>query len=166
MPRSILPYWVKYAASHWRACLTTVSNSNPEEYKNKSIHSGTIAWDYIPLWILGEFPIVLCTYFRSIDWGLDIYFCIKWDKARIEMRQDTVNHNIYQVERTCGSAYIAGITDAATSDGDACTIRVFLLGLDLKHNHWVEIFLSSVTRDIFKSNYAEIVCAINVVVLE
>ena len=70
-------------------------------------------------------------------------------------RQDTVNHEIEQVNITCGSAYIARITDSVASYGDACTIGIFLLRSDLTHNHGVENFLLSFARYIFKANYAE-----------
>ena len=70
-----------------------------------------------------------------------------------------------QVKRTCGRAYIDRITDAAASNGDACTIGIFLLRLDFTHNHGVTNLISSVTRYIFKSNDAESVCALNTLVL-
>ena len=64
--------------------------------------------------------------------------CVKADKARILTRQDTVYHELDKVEGTRGRAYISGITDAATSDGGACTIWKFLLRSDLTHKHGVE----------------------------
>ena len=62
LPRSILPYRVVYAAGHWQAFLTAVRNIIHGESQNKSIHSGPIAWDYIPNWIPGECPRVLCAH--------------------------------------------------------------------------------------------------------
>ena len=91
--------------------------------------------------------------------------CVKADKMRILMRQNTVNHYLEQVEITCGRAYISGITDAAASYGNACTIGLFLLRSDLTHNHGVENFLPSVAMDMFKANDAESVCAINALCL-
>ena len=87
--------------------------------------------------------------------------CIKADKARITTRQDTINHELDKVEGTCGRAYIAWITDVATSDGDAYTIGILFLRLDLTHNHGVKFFFSSVSRGIFKSNDAEGVRALH-----
>ena len=52
-------------------------------------------------------------------------------------RQSTVNHELDEVEGTCGRAYIFWITDVATIDGDACKIGIFLLRSDLTHNHGV-----------------------------
>ena len=66
---------------------------------------------------------------------------------------------------TCGPAYIAWIADAATIDGDACTIGILFLRSDLTHNHGVENFFSSVSRDIFKSTYSEGVCSLRALVL-
>ena len=76
-------------------------------------------------------------------------------------RHDTVNNEIDQVERTCGRAYIAGITDEDASYGDACTIGILLLRSDLTHNHGVSKFLPSVARDIFKANDVERIYALN-----
>ena len=59
LPRIILPSRVAYAASHWQVCLTVVSHIIHGESQSKSIHSGPIAWDYIPQWIPGECPIFL-----------------------------------------------------------------------------------------------------------
>ena len=95
----------------------------------------------------------------------DKVFCVKTDKARIETRQETVNHELDQIKRTCGRSYISKITDAAARNGDACTIGIFLLRSDFTNNHGVENFLSSVTRDIFKSNNVESVCDLNALVL-
>ena len=81
-------------------------------------------------------------------------FCVKAEKLRIATRQDAFNHEIDQVKRTCVRAYISGVAYAAASDGDMCTIGILLLRSDFIHNHGVEIFLSSVSRDIFKSNDA------------
>ena len=53
----------------------------------------------------------------------------------------------------------------AVSDGDACTIGIFLLRSEFTHNHVVANFLSSVMRDIFKLNDLEIGCALKVLVL-
>ena len=65
---------------------------------------------------------------RSVHWGLEVkVFCVKSEKARIATRQDNVKHEIDEVEVTCGRAYISRITNAATSNGDACTIGVFRL---------------------------------------
>ena len=90
---------------------------------------------------------------RSIHSCLEIkVFLVKADKVRIVTRQDTFNHELEEVEGTGGHAYILWIADAATSDGDTCTIGVFLLMSDLIHNHGVEDLFSSVLRDIFKSN--------------
>ena len=91
--------------------------------------------------------------------------CINAYKARIATIQDTVNHKLDKVKRTCGHADISRIIDAAASDGDACMIGIFLLRSDFTHNHGVAIFLSSVTRYIFKYNDAESVFALNALVL-
>ena len=53
----------------------------------------------------------------------------------------------------------------AVSDGDACTIGIFLLRSEFTHNHVVANFLSSVMRDIFRLNDLEIGCALKVLVL-
>ena len=92
-------------------------------------------------------------------------FCVKVDKVRIATTQDTVNHEIDQVDRTCGCAYISGIIDSASGNGDVYTISIFLLRSDFTHNHGVENLILSVTKDIFKSNYEESVCALNAFVL-
>ena len=88
MLRSIMPSQVTYSASHWRACLTIVIHSIHGESQNKSIHSGPIVWDYIPQWILGECPRVLCAPTQGNLLG---FVCkkafIKADKAHIAMRQ-------------------------------------------------------------------------------
>ena len=80
------------------------------------------------------------------------------------MIQDTFNYKLDEVEGTCGRAYISWIVDAATSDGDACTIGIFLLRSDLIHKHGMANFLSSVSKDIFKSNDVEVVRALHVLV--
>ena len=87
--------------------------------------------------------------------------CVKSYKVRIATRQDTVNNELDQIERTCGRAYISGITYAADSYCDAYTIGMFLLRSDLTHKYGVANLLLSVARDIFKANYAESVCALN-----
>ena len=87
-------------------------------------------------------------------------FCVKAEKARIATIQDTVNHELDQVNRRCGRAYIAGIIDTAARYGDACITRIFLLRSDFTHNHGVANYLSSVTSDIFKSNDAENICVL------
>ena len=103
---------------------------------------------------------------RSIHWCLEVKgFCIKADKARIATRQDTLNHDIDKAEGTCGRAYIAVITDTAARDGDACTIGIFLLRSDFTYNHGAANLFSSILRDIFKSNDAESVYALHVLVL-
>ena len=79
-------------------------------------------------------------------------------------RQGTVNHELDEVEGTCLCAYVTWISDAATSDGDACPIGIFLLMFDLTHKHGVANFFSSVLRGIFKSNDAEGVRALHVLV--
>ena len=66
---------------------------------------------------------------------------------------------------TCGRAYIAWITDTDTRNGDACTMGILLLRLDLTHNHGVANLFSSLSGDIFKSNDAEVVCALHALVL-
>ena len=77
----------------------------------------------------------------------------------IETIQDTVNGGLDKVEVNCGRAYIIGITDAAASDVDEYMIGIFLLRSDLT-------LFSSVSRDIFKSNDLESVCALHALVLE
>ena len=62
-------------------------------------------------------------------------------------------------------AYVACISDAATSDGDACPIEIFFLRSDLTHNYGVVNFSSSILKDIFKYNDAEGVCAFHSLVL-
>ena len=92
-------------------------------------------------------------------------FCIKSDKARIATRRDGVNHELDEVEGTCGHAYIAEITDAAARNGDTCMIWIFLLRLDFTHNHGVANLFSSITMDIFKSNDAESIRALHALVI-
>ena len=76
----------------------------------------------------------------SIHWGLEInFFCVKAEKLRIAAIQDTVNHELDKVEGTCGHAYISWISDVATSNGDTCTIGIFILRSDLTNHHGVEI---------------------------
>ena len=87
--------------------------------------------------------------------------CVKADKVCIATRQDTVNYELEQVERTCELAYTSGITYVASRYGDVCTIGIFLLMSDLTHNHGVANFLPSIARDIFKANDAESFCALN-----
>ena len=70
-----------------------------------------------------------------------------------------------EVGATCGHAYIARITDAATIEGDACTIGIFLLKLDLTHKHLVENFFYFISRDVFKYNDAEGVRSLHASVL-
>ena len=91
----------------------------------------------------------------------DKVFCVKTDKARIETRQETVNHELDEVQGSCGRAYIPWITDAATINSNACMIGIFLLRSDLTHNHGLENLFSSVFRDILNSNDAEGVCALH-----
>ena len=102
---------------------------------------------------------------RSTHWCLEVKINCQIRKAHIVKRQDTVNHELDQFERTCGRSYIYRITDAASSDSDACTTGIFIFRSDFTNNHGVESFLSSVTKDIFKSNDAEIVCDLNALVL-
>ena len=92
-------------------------------------------------------------------------YCVKEDKAYIATRQDTVNHELEEDEGICGRAYISGITDAATRDGDACTIGILLLRLDLTQNHGAANFFSSFLRYILKYNDAEVVRALHALVL-
>ena len=100
-----------------------------------------------------------------MGFGGKSFICVKAEKARISTIQDTVNHELDEVEGTCGRTYISGIIDAATSNGDACTIGIFLLRSDLTHNHGVANFLPSVARDIFKANDTESVGALNMLFL-
>ena len=79
-------------------------------------------------------------------------FKVKVDKVRIVTRQYIVNHELDEVEGTCGRAYAAWIAYAATSDGDVFPIGIFLLRSDLTHHHGVENFFSYVLRGIFKYN--------------
>ena len=67
--------------------------------------------------------------------GKSVFF--KADKARILTKQETVNHELDQVERTCGRAYISGITFTTARYGDTYTIGILLLRSDLTHNHGV-----------------------------
>ena len=88
---------------------------------------------------------------RLIHWCLEVkVIFVKSEKVRIAARQNTVNRDLDQVNRTCGRAYIDGIIDAAASGSDACTIGIFLLRFYFKHNHRAETFLLSVTRYILK----------------
>ena len=80
------------------------------------------------------------------------------------MRQNNVNRYLDEVKVTCRRAYIYGITYAASSNGDVCTIGIFILRSDLTYNHGVENFFSSISRDIFKSNDEEGVRALNALV--
>ena len=120
------------------------SHSTHRESKIISIHYEPIAWDYIPQWIPGECLRDLYTYTQvnPFVFGGKL-FCVQSDKAHIARIQETFNHELDEVEGTCGSAYIAGITDAAAINGYACTIGIFLLSLEITHNHGVEIFLKS-----------------------
>ena len=78
--------------------------------------------------LLGNVQEFYAYILRSIHWGLEIkVFCVKAEKAQIATRQDIVNYAIDEAEGTYGRAYIAWITDAATSNGDACTIGIFHL---------------------------------------
>ena len=92
-------------------------------------------------------------------------FCVKAYIARIATRQDTINHELDEVEVTCGRAYVAWISYAATIDSDECPIGIFLLRPDLTHNHDVGKHFSSILRDILKSNDAEGVRALYMLVL-
>ena len=114
---------------------------------------------------LGNFREFYAHMLRSIHWVLEIkVFYVKADKARIFLRQDTVNHDLDEVEVTFGCAYIAWVVDGDTRDSDTCTIGILLLRSDLTHNHGVANLFSSISRDIFKSNDAEGVCAIHTLV--
>ena len=62
LPYSIPHSWVVYTESHWRAFLTELIHSIHGESQSKSIHSGLIAWDYIPQLTSRECPRVLCAY--------------------------------------------------------------------------------------------------------
>ena len=102
----------------------------------------------------------------SLYRGLEIkVFKVKAYKAHIATRKDTVNDESEEVEVTCGHAYIDWVADLDTRDGDACPIGILLLRFDLTYNHGVADLFSSVLMDIFKSNYAEGVCALHSLVL-
>ena len=90
---------------------------------------------------LGNFREFYAHMLRSIHWVLEIkVFYVKADKARIFLRQDTVNNDLDEVEVTFGCAYIAWVVDGDTRDSDTCTIGILLLRSDLTHNHGVAIF--------------------------
>ena len=82
----------------------------------------------------------------------------------IATRQETVNNKIDELEGTCGRTYISWIAYADNSNSDACTIGILILRSDLTHNHGMENFFSSVSRDIFKSNNAEGVLTLHALV--
>ena len=67
-------------------------------------------------------------------------FKINADKARIVTRQKTVNDEFDEVEGTGWCTYIAGVANLATRDGDACSIGIFLMRLNLAYNHVVTNF--------------------------
>ena len=163
---NILPSWVANEAGHCQAWLTAIINSIHRESQNKPIHSGPIAWDYITQLILWLCPRFLCAHTQvdPLRFGGKL-FCVKVEKVHIATRQETVNHEINKVEGICGRAYIAWIIDAATRNGDECTIGIFLLSSDLTHNHGVGNLFSSVLRDIFKYSDAEGVRALHKLVL-
>ena len=92
-------------------------------------------------------------------------FKIKADKARIATQKNTVNYDFDEVKGTGWRTYISGVANLTTSNGDACSIGILLMGFDLVDNHGVANFFSSVLRDIFKLDEAEGVCAFQALVL-
>ena len=60
---------------------------------------------------------------------------------------------------------LSGVGNLNTSDGDACSIGILLMRFDLADNHGVANLFSSVLRDIFKLDEAEVVCAFHALVL-
>ena len=70
-----------------------------------------------------------------------------------------------EVEGTGWRTYISGLVDLATSNVDACPIGIPLMRFNLADNHGVTNFFSSVLRDIFKLDDAEVVLAFNLLVL-
>ena len=84
---------------------------------------------------------------------------------RIATIQNTVNDEFDEVEGTGWRTYIARVANLATSDGDVCSIGIFLMRFNLSDNHGVKNLFSSVLRDIFKLDDAEGVCAFHTLVL-
>ena len=80
-------------------------------------------------------------------------------------RQNTVNDEFDEFEGTGWRTYITGVANLDNSDGDVCSIGIFLMSFNLTENHGVTNLFSSVLRDIFKLDDAEGVCAFHVLVL-
>ena len=81
------------------------------------------------------------------------------------MRQNTVNDESDKVKGTGWRTYIARVADFATSNGDACPIRILLMSFNFADNHGVKKSFSSVLRDIFKLDDVGGVCAFHSFIL-
>ena len=84
---------------------------------------------------------------------------------RIATRQNTVNDEFDEVKGTSWRAYISGVADLDTKNGDECPIVILLMWFNLADNHGVKIFFSTVFRGIFKLDDAEGICAFHSLVL-
>ena len=86
-------------------------------------------------------------------------FCIKTCKPGIAAGQDTVDHELDQIERTGGSADVARVLYMATRQGDPGTVGIGLLRSDFTNNHGVADVLASVLWYVFISDGPESVGA-------
>ncbi len=77
------------------------------------------------------------------------------------MREDTVEENSDQLERSRVGSNISRVTDLATSNGNPGTIRVILNRTDFADYKGMADFLSLVRWDIFVLNQKESIGTIN-----
>ena len=86
---------------------------------------------------------------------------IKSYKARMAAGEDTVDDKFCKFERACRCAYIPGVTDAVSSNGDPRSVRIFFVGPVFAHNLGVCTFVAVVDGDIFVSDDPESVSSLD-----
>ena len=69
--------------------------------------------------------------------------------------EDAVDDEFNQFEKSCGCADVPGATDAVSSNGDPCLVRIFFMVPVLTHNLGVFNFVVAVAGDIFVSDDPE-----------
>ena len=103
--------------------------------------------------------------FRSGHRRLQIeVLCIEAGKPDITAGQDTIDHELDQIERSSWGADVVRVLDMAARQGDLRTVGVGLLRADFTNNHCVADVLASVLRNVFISDGSESVGALHALV--
>ena len=94
---------------------------------------------------------------RTFHGGLKIKILgIKTNKLGIAARQDSIDHELDEVQQACGSTHVTRVDNVSPRNCDASAVRISLLGPDLSHH--------AVLRDVVEADESESISARNTLI--